>query len=116
MHRVLERFRRGLVVSDEEIVFAEDLNAVDEVVGFEGVDDFVIVVWVEDGIWEALVRGIFDVEDDGTVAGVDVGPGCVGAFESVFIPKAVEEARVEGLGSQGAQADCMGFVSAIRCY
>lgn len=104
---MLERLRWGLVVANEEVILAEDLDAMDEVVGFEGVDNFVVVVWMEDRVWKALIRGIFDVENDGAVAGVDVGPGCVWAFEIVFVPEAVEQARVEGLGSEGAEADCV---------
>lgn len=116
MHGVLERLCWGLVVADKEVVLAQDLDAMDEVVGFEGVDHFVVVVWVENGIWEALFCGVFDIKNDGAVAGVDIRPGCVGAFESVFVPKAVEEARVEALGADGAETDCWRSASAFQWY
>lgn len=105
MHCVLERLRGRLVVADKEVVLAQDLDAVDEVVGFEGVDDFVVVVWVEYGIREALVGGVFDVENDGAVARVDIGPCCIWAFESVFVPETIEKAGIEAFGSEGAKAD-----------
>lgn len=92
MHRMFERFCRCLIGSNEEVVLAKHLDAMNEVVRLKRKYNLVGMVRVDDCIWEALFRGVLAIKSDDAVAGVDARPGFIWAFEVVLVPETIEQA------------------------